>query len=187
MLAKPTLFGPSSAQKELGRPQPKRGLVRCRPKRVFGRSRPNKCVLFYTVPDLAHPFWYGAELVHPSKQWRNSPLFICRNNIGREEGEEEKGGGEGRAKANLAVAYVGVDGGVGGSSSKQGGCALGSCWASGSSSSFVFSFCYVSILTPLCFSIFLPFFVYFFLFCFFPFLSFLCSPLFFFLFFSLLF
>ena len=75
-------------------------------------------MLFYTVPDLAHPFWYGAELVHPSKQWRNSPLFICRNNIGREEGEEEKGGGEGRTKANLAVAYVGVDGGVGGSSSK---------------------------------------------------------------------
>jgi len=183
MLAKHTLFGPSSAQKELGRPQPKRGLGRCRPKRVFGRSRPNKCVLFYIVPDLAHPFWYGEELVHPSKQWRNSPLFICRNNIGREEGEEEKGGGEGRAKANLAVAYVGI----GGSSSKQGGCALGSCWASGSSSSFVFSFCYVSILTPLCFSIFLPFFVYFFLFCFFPFLSFLCSPLFFFLFFSLLF
>jgi len=142
-----------------------------------------KSVFFYTVPDLAHPFWYGAELVHPSKQWRNYPLFICRNNIGREEGEEEKGGGEGRAKANLAVAYVGVDGGVGGSSSKQGGCALGSCWAGGSSSSF----CYVSILTPLCFSIFLPFFVYFFLFCFFPFLSFLCSPLFFFLFFSLLF
>ena len=187
MLAKHNLFGPSSAQKELGRPQPKRGLGRCRPKRVFGRSRPNKCVFFYTVPDLAHPFWYGAELVHPSKQWRNYPLFICRNNIGREEGEEEKGGGEGRAKANLAVAYVGVDGGVGGSSSKQGGCALGSCWAGGSSSSFVFSFCYVYILTPLCFFIFLPFFVYFFLFCFFPFLSFLCSLLFFFLFFSLLF
>jgi hypothetical protein len=93
-------------QKELGQQRPK---MRVRPmlaQQIF--------FSFYaTGPGPTQPFWSAPELVRPSKQWRDSPLFTCYVNTGEwiiiycplftskiveKEDEEEEGGGGGEGR-----------------------------------------------------------------------------------------